>query len=130
MKRPLAFGCLLVTVSVLLALSAPSLRAQPAGPFALTGTSGFAGGGTITGSAYSLASSIGQPEPGPTQRGGGYTLNGGLVNAGSSGVPAMPELPVYLPHVVRYSTWFTRPAPAPQPERASWRSLAPSVPAR
>ena len=75
--------------------------AQSAGPYALTRTAVYAGGGTITGGAYSLVSSIGQPEPGPTQSGGGYSLNGGVVNAGSSGVPVAPGKKVYLPHVVR-----------------------------
>jgi hypothetical protein len=101
MRRPLTYGMLLVAAFVLLAMSAPPVLAQPAGPYALSGTAGFAGGGTITGSAYNLASTIGQPEPGPTQRGGGYSLNGGMVDAGSSGVPAAPEQRVYLPHVVR-----------------------------
>ena len=55
----------------------------------------------MTGGAYSLISSIGQPEPGSTQSGGGYSLNGGIVDAGSPGQTAPGGQHVFLPLVLR-----------------------------
>lgn len=59
------------------------------------------GGGLITGGNYSLANVIGQPEAGSTQRGGGYSLNGGIVDAGGSGPVTPAGEHVYLPLVTR-----------------------------
>lgn len=101
MKRSLTLGVLIVAALVLLTLAAPPALAQPAGPYALDWAFTGAGGGAIAGSGYGLANIIGQPEAGPTQSGGGYSLNGGIVNAGTSGVPASPAYQLYAPLVVR-----------------------------
>jgi hypothetical protein len=53
-------------------------------------------GGPAAGGVYRLGGSIAQAEAGPPQRGGGYVLNGGFVNAPGAGARR-----VYLPHVVR-----------------------------
>jgi hypothetical protein len=59
--------------------------AQSGGEYELIWTSLDAGGGSMGAADYSLTSTIGQPEPGGSQSGGAYTLNGGVVDAGFSG---------------------------------------------
>lgn len=101
MKRIALFvGIMFVVASGLLLHVLPAL-AQSAGPYELAWTSIDAGGGAMAGGAYSLSSSIGQPEPGATQSGGGYALNGGVVDAGGTGASPPRNLKVYLPLVVR-----------------------------
>jgi hypothetical protein len=85
--------CLLVFVSV--------AQAQSGGGYELAWTSIDAGGGAMSGGAYSLTSNIGQPEPGVTQSGGGYSLNGGVVDAGASGGIAPGGQRVYVPLILR-----------------------------
>ena len=101
MKRTLMFGSLLAAALVLPALAAPSALAQGNSPYALSRPVAVAAGGEIGGGAYRLANNVAQPEPGPAQGGGGYTLTGGLVNAGSSGAIVAPDRTLYLPHVLR-----------------------------
>ena len=55
----------------------------------------------ITGGDYSLANAIGQPEAGPAQSGGEYSLTGGVVDAGESGGVTPTGERVYLPMVAR-----------------------------
>ena len=74
--------------------------AQSGGGYELTWTT-IDGGGAMTGGAYSLVSSIGQPEPGATQSGGAYSLNGGVVDAGESGETASPEQTIFVPLIQR-----------------------------
>ena len=64
---------ILALVAVLAALIAPTpaALAQSGGPYELTWTTIDAGGGTVTGGAYSLVSTIGKPEPGPAAGGAG-----------------------------------------------------------
>jgi hypothetical protein len=101
MKRTLTSGLLAVAAFLLLALAAPPSYAQPSDPYALAWGFTDAGGGLVAAGAYNLTNIIGQPEAGPTQTGGGYSLNGGIVNAGSSGAPASPAYRLYAPLVVR-----------------------------
>ena len=92
----------MILISILVLLMASSLAlAQSGGGYELTWTSIDAGGGAMTGGAYSLVSSIGQPEAGATQSGGGYSLNGGVVDAGSSGATTPVGQRVYVPLILR-----------------------------
>jgi len=99
MKNRLLLVSMLVVVMVL--MTGAYVHAQSGGPYELTWTSNDAGGGAMTGGAYTLVSSIGQPEPGSTQSGGGYSLNGGTVDAGSPGQTAPGGQRVFLPLVLR-----------------------------
>ena len=92
---------ILITALVILTLLVPTVLAQSGGGYELTWTSIDAGGGAMTGGAYSLVSSIGQPEPGATQSGGGYSLNGGVVDAGGSGGATPDGQQVYVPLILR-----------------------------
>ena len=83
MMRTTAINIFFLVILICL-LGAPAVEAQSGGPYELTWTSVDAGGGAMTGVAYSLVSGIAQPEPGSTQSGGGYSLNGGIVDPGSS----------------------------------------------
>lgn len=91
----------LFLASLLLALTVAGVRAQSGGPYDLIWATTDAGGGTLTGGAYSLVSTIGQPEPGSTQSGGSYSLTGGVVDAGSSGQTVPSGQRVFLPLVLR-----------------------------
>ena len=92
----------MILISVLVLLLASSLvLAQSGGAYELTWTSIDAGGGAMTGGAYSLVSSIGQPEAGATQSGGGYSLTGGVVDAGGSGGATPDGQQVYVPLILR-----------------------------
>jgi hypothetical protein len=86
---------------VISAFSSFSTLAQSGGGYELTWTSVDGGGGALSGGAYSLVSSIGQPEPGATQSGGAYSLNGGVVDAGESGETASPEQTIFVPLIQR-----------------------------
>lgn len=90
----------LVILALTIVLQAP-VAAQSGGPYELTWTTTDAGGGTLTGGAYSLVSTIGQPEPGATQSGGSYSLNSGVVDAGGSGATPPRSQKVYLPLLLR-----------------------------
>ncbi len=91
---------LIAAVAVLTAL-APATLAQSGGGYDLTWTSIAAGGGTLTGGAYSLVSTIGQPEPGPGADGGGYSLTGGVWGGAGAVIPSPGGKRVYLPVVLR-----------------------------
>lgn len=91
-----------ILLSLLISLLASSLvLAQAGGDYELAWTSINAGGGVMTGGAYSLASSIAQPEPGETQSGGDYDLNGGVVDAGSSDQSTPVEQHVFVPLILK-----------------------------
>ncbi len=87
MRRKPMFGFLAGAALLLFAAVAPPVSAQTGGTYRLAWARSPAGGGVIAGEGYSLVSTTGLPEPGPTQRGGGYTLNGGVVDAGSQHGP-------------------------------------------
>jgi hypothetical protein len=91
----------LLFTAILLAPAASSAWAQTGGPYELSWASIDSGGGPMDGGVYDLVSTVGQPEAGDTQRGGGYSLNAGLVDAGKSGGEPAPMRKVYLPHVIR-----------------------------
>jgi hypothetical protein len=86
---------------VISAFSSFSTLAQSGGGYELTWTSIDGGGGALSGGAYSLVSSIGQPEPGATQSGGAYSLNGGVIDTGESGETASPEQTIFVPLIQR-----------------------------
>jgi hypothetical protein len=67
-----------------LLLTGSWIFAQSGGVYELVWESVDPAAGTLVGGAYTLASTIGQPEPGLLQSGGGYSLNGGVVDAGGS----------------------------------------------
>ncbi len=71
------------------------------GDYALTWNGIGVGGGVISGGDYSLANAIGQPEAGPAQSGGEYSLTGGVVDAGEAGGVTPAGQRVYLPVVTR-----------------------------
>jgi hypothetical protein len=91
----------LLLVGIVFVLAVSSAHAQSAGPYELAWSSIDAGGGTMSAGAYNLTSAIGQPEAGTTQSGGGYDLNGGVVDAGGSGGASPGGQKVYLPLVLR-----------------------------
>lgn len=95
MKRSVA----LIPVLVGLLVSAVTVFAQTGGAFTLNWFSTDGGGGTSTGSPYTLVSSIGQPDAGNAS-GGQFTIAGGFLSAGlptataiaCSAKPAAPDL--------------------------------------
>ena len=92
---------LILVVGILIMMLASVAQAQSGGGYELRWTSIDTGGGAMTGGAYSLTSTIGQPEPGATQNGGNYGLNGGVVDAGKSGQTTTGERRVYVPLILR-----------------------------
>lgn len=92
---------LIFILTVLTFLGTAGVYAQSGGPYELAWSSIDSGGGTMTAGAYGLTSAIGQPEPGATQSGGSYSLNGGVVDAGSAGQAAPGGQRVFLPLVLR-----------------------------
>jgi hypothetical protein len=102
MKYTLSTGLFAASIVLLLATATPVARAQAGGPYDLTWTTIDAGGGTLTGGAYSLVSTVGQPEPGPGAGGGGYSLTGGVWGgAGAVSSPSVGGQRVYLPMTLR-----------------------------
>ena len=71
--------------------------AQSGGVYEVWGNVGP--GGTVSGGAYAIAGSIGQPDAGQIS-GGTYTLGGGFWGGGVV-VPASGGYQVYLPVVIR-----------------------------
>lgn len=59
-------------------LIAGNIFAQSGGGFTLTTWTVDGGGGRSTGGAYILSGTVGQPDSGMSQTGGGYTLRGGF----------------------------------------------------
>lgn len=100
MTRQFSIGLFGAIILVVLVALAPVALAQSGGPYELTWTAIGTGGGTLTGGAYSLVSTIGQPEAGPGASGGGYSLTGG-VWGGPSAAPPPAGMRVYLPLVLR-----------------------------
>ncbi len=101
MKSSAFVGLLAVAALVLLGLSGPSVQAQSGGPYELTWTTIDAGGGTVTGGAYSLVSTIGQAEAGAAASGGAYSLTGGVWGGSGSVISPPGGKRVYLPLVLR-----------------------------
>jgi len=101
MKPLVSIGLLAVVALVLLGLSGPSVQAQSGGGYELTWTTVDAGGGTVTGGAYSLVSTIGQAEAGAAASGGAYSLAGGVWGGSGSVTPSPGGKRVYLPPVLR-----------------------------
>ena len=87
-------------ILLVLMLVPGSVNAQSGGGYDLSWTSVDAGGGTLTGGAYSLVSTIGQPEPGAAASGGGYSLTGGVLGGPGNTQPHGSKR-VYLPIVLR-----------------------------
>lgn len=92
---------LFLALALCLTLGGSAVIAQSGGGYELTWTSIDGGGGALSGGDYSLISSIGQPEPGATQNGGAYTLNGGVVDAGTTGGTTPPEQKIFVPLIQR-----------------------------
>jgi len=84
----------LVLLIVTLMLSKVPTFAQLGGGYDLTWNTIDGGGGSSSGSGYSLNSTIGQPDAGALS-GGGYTLNGGFWGG------AALNNNIYLPLVVK-----------------------------
>ncbi len=97
MKRTTIF----LTISLLLALaslwSTVTAVAEPRDGYAVAWWTVDSGGESASsGGSYTLASTIGQPDAGPTLTGGTYTLAGGFWGAGAAAGHR-----IYLPLVVR-----------------------------
>ncbi|MCO6452236.1 MAG: hypothetical protein J5I90_15750 [Caldilineales bacterium] len=90
-----------IIILAVLSLASSIVFSQSGGSYELTWASIKGGGGEMTGGDYSLVSSIAQPEPGDTQSGGGYSLNGGVVDAGRSGQSTPGGTKVYAPMILR-----------------------------
>ena len=73
------------------------IYAQSGGVYEIWGNVGA--GGTVSGGAYEVAASIGQPEAGQIG-GGAYTLGGGFWGGGAV-IPASGGYQVFLPLVIR-----------------------------
>ena len=101
MTRQFSIGLFGAIILVVLVALAPVAFAQSGGPYELTWTTIDAGGGTVTGGAYNLVSTIGQPEPGPGAGGGGYSLTGGVWGGAGAAAPPLCGKRVYLPMVFR-----------------------------
>jgi hypothetical protein len=84
-------------IVVMLLSSVSYAHAQTGGPYELT-QSVLGSGGTVSGGAYQIAATIGQPEASQIS-GGGYTLGSGFWGGG--GGPASGGYQVYLPVVIR-----------------------------
>lgn len=95
------FICILLLIVAGLLLTGAQAGAQSGYGYDLTWTSVGAASGPLNGGEYSLVSTVGQPEPGVTQSGGDYTLNGGVVDAGDSSSLTPAEKRVYLPLINR-----------------------------
>ena len=75
----------LVLVAGLLLVS--GVLAQTGNGYDLTWWTVDGGGGTVSGSGYTLTGTAGQPEPGPALTGGGYTLYSGFWPGGGEAPP-------------------------------------------
>lgn len=94
--------CVFLVSLLLLSVSgAAQTFAQSGGGYELAWTTIDAGGGTVTGGAYSLDSTIGQAEAGPAASGGAYSLTGGVWGGSGSVTPPPGGKRVYLPLVLR-----------------------------
>lgn len=80
----------------------PFVLAQSGGDYEMTWSSINTGSMILTGGDYSLEGTIGQPEPGATQRGGDYTLTGGVVDAGQMDVTPAAGERVFLPLILNH----------------------------
>jgi len=85
----------LVLCTLLVGVSIAS--AQSGGVYEVWGNVGA--GGTVSGGAYEIAATIGQPEAGQIS-GGAYTLGGGFWGGGVV-VPASGDYQVFLPLVIK-----------------------------
>ena len=92
MSRRLVF-----TVVLVLALFV-SGAALAAGSYTLSWWTVDSGGGSSSGSGYTLSGTLGQPDAGTLSSGGGYTLAGGFWHGGAAD---SAEMKVYLPLVVK-----------------------------
>ena len=88
MKPWLAFTLVLVLIIFV------SGMALAAGSYDLSWWTVDGGGGSSSGSGYTLNGTLGQPDAGTLASGGGYTLAGGFWHGG---VAASLETKVYLP---------------------------------
>jgi hypothetical protein len=92
MKKILFFGILVVLI---ISLSGLALAAAS---YELSWWTVDGGGGSSSGSGYTLNGTIGQPDAGTLASGGGYTLAGGFWHGGAA---ALAETKVYLPVMVK-----------------------------
>lgn len=83
-------------------LLASAVLAQTGNGYDLTWWTVDGGGGTVSGSGYTLTGTAGQPEPGPALTGGGYTLYSGFWPGAGKAGPSLDEH-IYLPLVMRNS---------------------------
>ena len=84
-------------VMLVLLVGSQTAHAQSGGVYEVWGNVGA--GGTVSGGAYEIAATIGQPEAGQIS-GGAYTLGGGFWGGGAV-VPAVGGYRIYLPVVIR-----------------------------
>jgi len=90
----LILGALLLSAGVVLAQSGEGASTALVTGFDLTWWTVDGGGGTVSGGAYELSGTIGQPDAGVLS-GGGYTLAGGFWSGGP------PRHKLYLPIIMK-----------------------------
>lgn len=101
MKADRIFILPLIAALATLTVLVPAALAQSGGGYDLTWTSVTVGSGTLTGGAYSMASTIGQPEAGLSASGGGYSLTGGVWGGAGAVSPPLGGQRVFLPLIIR-----------------------------
>jgi hypothetical protein len=87
-----------ICVISLLFATVSLVSAQSGGGYELSRAVVSSGSGQSSGGAYSLTSTLGQPEAGAAQNGGDYNLGGGFWGGGQE-----PEQKIYLPLLVKGS---------------------------
>jgi hypothetical protein len=89
MKNPIKRSTFLLALAILL-LAGGIVLAQTGGGYDLSWWTVDSGGGAVSGSSYTLAGTVGQPEPGPSLTGGNYTLYSGFWPGAGAEAPACP----------------------------------------
>src|SRR6266481_6554390 len=94
MKRKFTFACR-AAVLLLAALCSqfPTVRAQS---YSIDWYKVAGGGGSSTGSVYSVSGTIGQPDAGGPMTGGNYSLTGGFWSLFAQQTPGAPLLTIRL----------------------------------
>ena len=96
-KLPIAACLTIIALIVTTQFFLHTVAAQSGGVYEVWGNVGA--GGTVSGGAYQIAATIGQPDAGQVS-GGAYTVGGGFWGGGVV-IPASGHYQVYLPVVIR-----------------------------
>jgi uncharacterized membrane protein len=96
-KLPIVICLTMIALSVTAPFFLHTAAAQSGGVYEMWGNVGA--GGTVSGGAYQIAATTGQPDAGQAS-GGAYTLGGGFWGGGVL-VPIAESYRVFLPLVIR-----------------------------